>query len=131
MNMTPNDPRTEASMCKSSGTQPENDEALMARIQALTTKETMSKARMQVHTKRESREKKPGQRPRPNWAKTGLGRPAQPISGPVRHPFDLAAIRTICSPLAKSHESIDSSSAAEEQRREGHRSGEEWVEMVD
>jgi hypothetical protein len=34
MNMTPNDPRTEASMCKSSGTQPENSEACMARIQA-------------------------------------------------------------------------------------------------
>jgi hypothetical protein len=27
MNMTPNDPRTEASTCKSSRTQPENDEA--------------------------------------------------------------------------------------------------------
>jgi hypothetical protein len=34
MNMTPNDPRTEASTCKSSGTQPENSEACMARIQA-------------------------------------------------------------------------------------------------
>jgi hypothetical protein len=27
INMTPNDPRTEVSMCKSSGTQPENNEA--------------------------------------------------------------------------------------------------------
>jgi hypothetical protein len=34
MNMTPNDPRTEASSCKSSGTQPENGEAWIARIQA-------------------------------------------------------------------------------------------------
>jgi hypothetical protein len=33
--------------------------------------------------------------------------------------------------LAESHKEIDSSSAAEEQRREGHRSGEERVEMVD
>jgi hypothetical protein len=40
MNMTPNDPRTEASTCKSSGTQPENSEACIARIQALTVKET-------------------------------------------------------------------------------------------
>jgi hypothetical protein len=32
MNMAPNDPRTEASTCKSSGTQPENSEACMARI---------------------------------------------------------------------------------------------------
>jgi hypothetical protein len=46
-------------------------------------------------------------------------------------PFDIAAIRTIYSPLAKSHEEILSSSAAEEQRREGHRSGEERVKMVD
>jgi hypothetical protein len=29
MNMTPNDPRTEASTCNSSGTQPGNDEAWM------------------------------------------------------------------------------------------------------
>jgi hypothetical protein len=40
MNITPNDPRIEASMCKSSGTQPENNEAWMASIQSLTVKET-------------------------------------------------------------------------------------------
>jgi hypothetical protein len=57
MNMTPNGPRTEASMCKSSGTQPENSEAWIARIQALTVKETTSKSHMQVHTNKESREK--------------------------------------------------------------------------
>jgi hypothetical protein len=34
MNMTPNDPRTEALTCKSSWTQPENSEACMTRIQA-------------------------------------------------------------------------------------------------
>jgi hypothetical protein len=60
MNMTPNDPRTEASTCKSSGTQPENGEACIARIQALTVKETTSKAHMQVHTNKESCEKQPG-----------------------------------------------------------------------
>jgi hypothetical protein len=32
MNMTPNDPRTEASTCKSSGTQPENSETWVAKI---------------------------------------------------------------------------------------------------
>jgi hypothetical protein len=46
MNMTPNDPRTEASTCKSSGTQSQNIKAWMASIQALTAKETASKAHM-------------------------------------------------------------------------------------
>jgi hypothetical protein len=59
MNMTPNDPRTEASTCKSSGTKPEHSEAWIARIQALTVKEMTSKAHMQVHTNKESREKQP------------------------------------------------------------------------
>jgi hypothetical protein len=56
MNMTPNDPRTEASTCKSSRTQPENSKTWMASIQALTTKETTSKTHMQVHANEESRE---------------------------------------------------------------------------
>jgi hypothetical protein len=76
MNMTLNDSRTEVSACKSSGTQPENNEACIARIQALTVKETASKAHMQVHTDRESREKQPGRKPGPNQAEMGLGRPA-------------------------------------------------------
>jgi hypothetical protein len=59
------------------------------------------------------------------------GRPAQPIPRPSHPPFDLAVIRTIYSPKAKSHASIHSSSAAEEQRREGHHLGEERVELVD
>jgi hypothetical protein len=75
MNMTPNDLRTEASTCKSSGTQPENDEAWIARIKALTMKETTSKAHMQVHTNKGSREKQPGRKPGPNRAEMGLGRP--------------------------------------------------------
>jgi hypothetical protein len=66
MNMTPNDPRTEASTCKSSGTQPENNEAWIARIQAFTVKKTTFKAHMQVHTNKESREKQPGRKPVPN-----------------------------------------------------------------
>jgi hypothetical protein len=59
-----------------------------------------------------------------DWAEMGLGRPAQPIPGPSQPPFDLVAIRAIYSPEAKSHASIHSSSAAEEQRREGHHLGE-------
>jgi hypothetical protein len=58
----------------------------------------MSKAHMQVHTNKESREKQSWRKPGPNQAETGLGRPAQPILGPVRRPFDLAASQAICSP---------------------------------
>jgi hypothetical protein len=87
MNMTPNDPRTEASTFKSSGTQPENSEAWIERIQALTVKETMSKAHMQVHTNKESHEKQPGRKPGPNRAEMVLGRPAQPTPGRVRRPI--------------------------------------------
>jgi hypothetical protein len=76
MNMTPNDPRTEASTCKSSGTQPENNEACIARIQALTVKEMTSKAHMQVHTNKESCKKQPGRKMGPNRPRKGLGRPA-------------------------------------------------------
>jgi hypothetical protein len=68
MNMTPNDPRTKASTCKSSGTQPKNSEAWIARIQVLTMKEMTSNAHMQVHTNKESREKQPGR----NQGRTGL-----------------------------------------------------------
>jgi hypothetical protein len=50
------------------------------------------------------------------WAEMGPGRPAQPISRPSRPPFDLDASRAIYSPLTKSHESTNSSYAAEEQR---------------
>jgi hypothetical protein len=57
-------------------------------------------------------------RPRPFWAQFGA-------------PFNLAASRAIYSPLAESHKERHSSSAVEEQRREGHRFGEERVEMVD
>jgi hypothetical protein len=46
-------------------------------------------------------------------------------------PLDLAAIQTIYSPEAKSQASTHSSSAAEEQRREGHHLEEKRVELVD
>jgi hypothetical protein len=96
MNMTPNDPRTEASTCKSSGTQPKNNEACIARIQALTVKETTSKAHMQVHTNKGSREKQPGRKPGPNRAKMGLGRPAQPTPGSVRCPLRPRCLSIYC-----------------------------------
>jgi hypothetical protein len=66
-----------------------------------------------------------------NWAEVGPSRSAQPIPGPSHPPFDLATIRTIYSPEAKSHASIHSSSTAEEQRREGYHLGEERVELVE
>jgi hypothetical protein len=136
MNMTPNDPRTKASTCKSSGAQLENSEAWIESIQALAMKETMSKAHMQVHTNKESREKQQGRKPGPNQAEMGLGRPAwadqpSPFLAWFGAPFDLAASRAIYSTLAESHEKRHSSSAAEEQRREGHHPGEERVKMVD
>jgi hypothetical protein len=65
------------------------------------------------------------------WAEVGPGQPAQPISWPSRLPFDLIAIQTIYSPKARSHASTHLSSAAKEQRREGHHLGEERVELVD
>jgi hypothetical protein len=54
----------------------------------------------------------------PKWAQAGRPRPAGPahFGAPSAPPFDLTAIRTIYSPEAKSHASIHSSSAAEEQR---------------
>jgi hypothetical protein len=64
----------------------------------------------------------------PKWAQAG--RPSL-FQGPVDPPFDLAAIRAIYSPGAKSHRSSHSSSAAEEQRREGHHLRQKRVELVD
>jgi hypothetical protein len=58
------------------------------------------------------------------------GRPS-PVQGPIPSSFDLAAIRAIYSPGVESHASINSSSAAEEQRRKGHHPGEERVDLVD
>jgi hypothetical protein len=110
--------------------------SLDSKIEALIVKETTSKAHMQVHTNKESRRKQPGMQPGPNRAETGLGRPGwadrpSPLRARFGAPFDLAASRAIYSPLAKSHGEIHSSFAAEEQRREGHHSGGERVEMVD
>jgi hypothetical protein len=91
---------------------------------------------MQVYTNKESREKQAWRKPGPNWAETDLGQQVWADRTSIfwarfDAPFDLAASRAIYSPLAGSHEDIHSSSAVEEKRREGHRSGEERVEMVD
>jgi hypothetical protein len=71
-----------------------------------------------------------------NWAWMGPGRSTQasrpsPVQGPFVASFDLTAIRAIYSPGVESHARINSSSAAEEQRRKGHHPGEERVELVD
>jgi hypothetical protein len=81
--------------------------SLDSKIQALTVKETTSKAHMQVHTSRESREKQPGRKPGPNQTETGLSRPAwadrpSPFRARFDAPFDLVA-SPIYSPLAESH----------------------------
>jgi hypothetical protein len=70
-----------------------------------------------------------------NWAWMVQGRSAQAgrpssVQGPFAPSFDLAAIRAIYSPGVESHASINSSLAAEEQRREGHHPREEKVELV-
>jgi hypothetical protein len=95
-----------------------------------------SKARMQVHTNKESRKKQLGSKPGPNWAEMSLGRPAwadrpSPFWAWFGTPFDLASIQTIYIPIAKSHWNNHLSSAAKEQRREGHRFRDERVKMVD
>jgi hypothetical protein len=87
--------------------------SLDSKIQSLTVKEMTSKAHMQVHISRESREKQPGT----NRAETGLGRPAwaerpSPFRARFDAPFDLVASCAIYSPLAESHVKIHSSSAA-------------------
>jgi hypothetical protein len=108
MNMTPNDPRTEASTRKSSGTQPENSEACIGRIQALTVNETTSKAHMQVHTNKESCDKQPGRNTGPNRPRKGLGRPAY-SDRPRGHfarfatPFDLGVRLFIASATVGRH----------------------------
>jgi hypothetical protein len=50
--------------------------SLDSKIQALTVKEMMLKAHMQVHTNKELREKQSGKKPGLNRAEMGLGRPA-------------------------------------------------------
>jgi hypothetical protein len=123
MNMTPNDLRTEASTCKSSWTQPENSEACMARIQAPTMKQTTSKAHMQLHTNKGSREKQPGRKPGPNWAEMGLGGPAwanrpSPLQARFTLPFYPTCLSINCLCLRRPpHPSIHKNSAKPRRER--------------
>jgi hypothetical protein len=80
----------------------------MARIQALTVKETMSKAHMQVYTNKESREKQSGRKPGLNRAETGLGRPAwadrpSPLRARFGAPFALGVRLFIASSFVRRH----------------------------
>jgi hypothetical protein len=91
--------------------------SLDSKIQALNMKETTSKAHMQMHTNKESREKQPVEKPGLNLAETSLGRPAwvdrpNPFWARFDAPFDLAIPRAIYSPLTESHAEIHSSSTA-------------------
>jgi hypothetical protein len=61
--------------------------SLDSKIQALTVKETTSKAHMQVHTNKESREKQPGKKPGPKRAWAGRPGPTGTAhSGPGSTP---------------------------------------------
>jgi hypothetical protein len=61
---------------------------LDSKIQALTVKETTSKAHMQMHTNRKSREKQPGRKPGPKQAWAGRPGPTGPAHlGPGSTPL--------------------------------------------
>jgi hypothetical protein len=108
MNITPNDPKDRRVNMQIFRYSTRKRRSLDSKMQALTVKETTSKAHMQVHTSRESREKQPGMKPGPNRTETGLGRPAwadrpSPFRAWFGAPFDLVASRAIYSHLAESH----------------------------
>jgi hypothetical protein len=91
MNMTPNDPRTEASICKSSGTQPWNGEAWVARFKPWPWRKWRQRPKCKCTQVRNHARSKPGG----NRGRTGLkqawagrpGRSAQPIPGTDQHPL--------------------------------------------
>jgi hypothetical protein len=130
MNMTPNGPRTEASTCKSSRTQPENGEAWIARIQALIVKETTSKAHMQVHTNKGSRENQPGRKPGPNRAEMGQGRPTQPTPGSLQRPLCPRCSSIYCLFLHPPPHRTNHSTDAIHQKTAAARCGRELDELV-
>jgi hypothetical protein len=95
-------------MCKSSGTQPENCKTCIAKIQALTVKETTPKAHMKVHTNKGSREKQLVRKPGPNLAEMGLGWPAwadrpSTLRGRFGAPFALVVCLFIASTAVGRH----------------------------
>jgi hypothetical protein len=71
-------------------------------------KEMTSKAHMQVHTNKGSREKQPGRKPGPNRAEMSLGRPAwadrpSPLRGWFGAPFALGVRLFIASAAVGRH----------------------------
>jgi hypothetical protein len=76
--------------------------------QALTVEETTSKAQMQVHTNKGSREKQPGRKLGPNRAEMCLGRPAwadhpSPLRARFGAPFALGVRLFIASSSFRRH----------------------------
>jgi hypothetical protein len=114
VNMTPSGPRIKEWSCETPRTWTENAEACATRSHIQTTEKLMPRAHMQEVESSRRHEKQAGGswgRTRPKWAHAG--RPS-PFRARFGTPFDLDAILTIYSPLAKSHTSIHSSSTAEE-----------------
>jgi hypothetical protein len=103
MNMTPNNPRTEASTCKSSGTQPENGETWIARFKPYPWQK-----RRQRHTCKctqiwnRTRSNRGGNRG-PRGPKRAWADQPSPFRARFNAPFDLAASRAIYSTLAESY----------------------------
>jgi hypothetical protein len=79
--------------------------SLHNKIQALTVKETTSKAHMQVHTNKESCKKQPGRKPEPKRAWAGRPGPTGPAhSGPSSMPpFALCVYLFIASAAVGRH----------------------------
>jgi hypothetical protein len=125
--MTPRSPGTKLENMKNS----EDPESCRTRSFIQSEEKLTTRAHMQI--REDSRRLRNQHRAKEvtGWAEVGPGQSAQPISASSQPPFDLAAIWAIYSPDARSHASSHSSSAAEEQRREGHHLGEERVELVD
>jgi hypothetical protein len=92
----------------------------------LTTRAYMQKGKHLEDSGTDTTRRRPGTGP--GWAQAG--RPSS-VQGPIPPSFDLASIRAIYSPGIESHASINSSSVAEEHRREGPHPREERVELID
>jgi hypothetical protein len=103
-------------------------------------KETTSKAHMQVHTNKGSREKQPRRKPGPNRAEMGLGRPAwadrpSPLRARFASPFCPRCLSIYCLCLRQPpHPSIHQRAADTKEkhpeevagRRESSKSSRRW-----
>jgi hypothetical protein len=101
--MTPNDPSTEASTCKSSGTQPENDEAWIARIQALTVKKRRQRPTCKcTQIRNHARSNRGGKRGRTEPKRAWADRPS-PLRARFGAPFALGVRLFIASSSVHRH----------------------------